>query len=42
MYFFCEHFVFFSVFCLVFAKPWCASVCVCLVVACLEGADLLL
>ena len=29
-------------FCLVFAKPWCASVCVCLVVACFEGADLLL
>ena len=31
----------FSFFCLVFAVPLCASVCVCLMVACWEGAGLL-
>ena len=28
-------------FCLAFAMPLCASVCMCLVVTCWEGADLL-
>ena len=37
--FFCGSFVFF--FCLVFVVPLWASVCVCLVVACREGAGLL-
>ena len=28
-------------FCLVFAMPLCASICMCLVATCLERADLL-
>ena len=36
---FCGSFVF--LFCLVFAVSLCTSVCVCFVVACWEGADLL-
>ena len=28
-------------FCLVFAMPLCTSVCMCIVVTCWEGADLL-
>ena len=39
LYFFCGSFMFF--FCLVFDMPLCASVYVCLVVSCLERADLL-
>ena len=33
--------IFYVFFCLVFAMPLCASVCMCLVVTCSERADLL-
>ena len=33
--------IFYVFFCLVFAMPLCVSVCMCLVVTCLERADLL-